>query len=321
MKNIAVTLAMGTVFLLAGCKGENGTAPPPVAESEAVATVNGAPISKTDLDMLTSEIAGRSRGAQIPREQLIEELIHRELLVQEAEKKQLTDTPAVIARLATARRSVLSQAAVEDFFEKNEISDEDLKKEYDKRVGAMQQTEYKARHILLKTEDDAKKVIEKLNKGEDFGKLAKAHSTGPTAVKGGDLGWFTPRQMVTPFSDAVIALTNGEYSKTPVKTQFGWHVILREDSRDQTPPSFDSMKDRLKPMMQRERLQDHLAELRKQANVDMMESEPEVSAAEAAEDESAETEDASSDDEGESDSSSGEEATVSDENTEESEAQ
>ena len=277
MKTFALTMALGGTLLLSGCKGENGTAPPPVApiaETEAVATVNGTPISKTDLEALTAEVAERSRGAEVPREKLIEELIHRELLVQEAEKKQLGNSPEVIARLDSLKRSVLSQAAVEDFFKNNEIADEELKPEYDKRIGATQQTEYKARHILSKTEDEAKKVVQQLEKGTDFAKLAKEHSTGPTSTSGGDLGWFTPKQMVQPFADAVIALKNGEYTKAPVKTQFGWHVILREDSREQTPPPFESVKEQLKPLMQREKLQSHLGELRKQAKVEILEAEP-----------------------------------------------
>ncbi|MEN8259974.1 MAG: peptidylprolyl isomerase [Pseudomonadota bacterium] len=278
MKTVALTMALGgALLLLSGCKGENGTAPPPVAsvaDSEVVATVNGTPISRTALETLSSEVAARSRGAQIPREKLIEELIHRELLVQEAEKKQLANTPEVIARIDSLKRSVLSQAAVEDFFKNNEIADEDLKKEYDKRMGALQKTEYKARHILSKTEDEAKKVIAKLEKGGAFAELAKKHSTGPSSANGGDLGWFTPQQMVTPFSETVIALKNGEYTKAPVKTKFGWHVILREDSRDQTPPPFESIKEQLKPLMQREKLQSHLAELRKQAKVEILETEP-----------------------------------------------
>ena len=127
----------------------------------------------------------------------------------------------------------------------------------------------RARHILVKTEPEAKEIIAELDKGADFATLAKDQSTGPSAAQGGDLGWFSANQMVAPFSEAVIALENGKYTSEPVKTQFGWHVIIREDSRDQTPPSFESVKEQMRPAVQREKIQQYIDGLRKTAKVEV----------------------------------------------------
>lgn len=279
MKKIVLTTALTSALLLAGCKGENGTTSPlTTTDGESIATVNGTPISKAALDQLAEEVEERARGANVPRERLIEELVQRELLVQEAQKKQMEKTPEVMTRMNSAKRNILSQAIIEDYFKHNDVTDEELRQEYDRRIGAMQQIEYKARHILTKTEEEAKSVIEKLQSGGDFAELAKKHSIDPASAKGGDLGWFATQQMVQPFSDAVIALKNGEYSKQPVQTQFGWHVILREESREQAPPPFDDVKAQLEPLLQREKLQNYLAELRKQAKVEIFETEPKAPA-------------------------------------------
>ena len=218
-------------------------------------------------------MAQRRRGAKIPKEQLIEELINRELLYQEAEKKQLDKKPDVAPNLNFLRLSLLSQADIQDFIKNNPVTDEEVKAEYDKKVSGPDGTEYKARHILVKTEDEAKTVTEKLQKGGKFEELAKTHSTGPSKTKGGDLGWFNPSQMVPPFSEAVVALKKGEYTTTPVKTQFGWHVILLEDSRKKAPPAFDSVKARIRSSLQMQKVQKHIEELRKNATIVMVEPE------------------------------------------------
>ena len=119
--------------------------------------------------------------------------------------------------------------------------------------------EYKASHILLETEDDAKAVIAELGKGANFSDLAKKKSVGPSATHGGDLGWFKPDEMVEPFARAVEELKNGEYTKTPVKSDFGWHVILREDSREVPPPSYEQMREQLKMRVQNLQIEEYIA--------------------------------------------------------------
>ncbi|MDD5274333.1 MAG: peptidylprolyl isomerase, partial [Methylovulum sp.] len=212
-----------------------------------------------------------AQGQTIPKEKLLEELIQRELLVQDAEQKQLDKSTEVAGRLEEARKSILTQAEIQNFMKANPVTDAEIKAEYDSKVGGTNTTEYKARHILVKTEAEAKKLIAELDKGADFAKLANKNSLdGKEAQNGGDLGWFVASQMVEPFSKAVVALEKGKYTKTPVQTQFGWHVILREDSRAQTPPPLEAVKEQLTPMLQRKKVQDMLETLRKQAKVEIL---------------------------------------------------
>ncbi len=267
MKKIIPLLIIGSA-LLTGCKQGNISPTPTIAKSDAIAEVNGKYISKTSFEMLKQQIA--QRGQPIPDEQLIDELVRMELLVQEAENKKLAESPEIANQMEMMRRSMLSQAAVKDYIDSHPVTDEELKAEYEKLISAKGSSEYKARHILVKTEDEAKKIIAELKAGAKFEDLAKKKSTGPSASRGGDLGWFAPERMVPPFSEAVIALENGKFTAEPVQTQFGWHIILREDSRQKTPPAFDEVKDRLKASLQRQKIQNYLESLRKQAKVEIL---------------------------------------------------
>lgn len=285
-KKLIPYLLMGGA-LLTGCNQEPATdvttpAPTPVAvapapaeapavaKEDTVAIVNGTAISKTTFKTLEDEIAIRAQGQKFPKKQLLEELIQRELLVQDAQKKHLDQSSEVKARIDMAERSLLSQADLQDYLKANPITDADLKVEYDKEIAKMSGTEYKARHILVKTEDEAKKLIAELTKGAKFEDLAKKHSLDPSKDQGGDLGWFAEGQMVEPFSKAVASLEKGKFTQAPVQTQFGWHVILREDSRAQTPPAFEAVKEQLRPMLQQQKVQTMLEGLRKQAKVEIL---------------------------------------------------
>ncbi|OQW71508.1 MAG: peptidylprolyl isomerase [Proteobacteria bacterium ST_bin11] len=274
MKLKLIPLILASSILLPGCFEEKTKeaapqAAPTVSKEDAVASVNGTYISKKTLETLEKEIAERSQGQTFPKEQLLEELIQRELLIQQAVQKQLDKSPEVIERMATVRNSLLSQAALQDYLKANPVTDEEIKTEYDSKMANMG-SEYKARHILVKTEDEAKKLIAELEKGGDFTALAKKHSIDPMGSEGGDLGWFTADRMVPPFSEAVVALENGKFSKQPVQTQFGWHVILREESRALTPPPFDSVKEQIRPMLQRQKAQAMIENLRKNAKVEVL---------------------------------------------------
>ncbi len=262
--------------ILAGCNaGSNkgdGLTLAPIDEKDAVAIVNGQPISRQALDYVKAEIARGNPNAKIdvPEEKLVDELISRELLKQEAIQQQLPKQPEVAARVRYTQRAVLSQADVQEYLKKHPITEEQLRAEYDKLVGAMKQQEFKARHILVKTKEEAQSIIKKLDQGKDFAELAKKYSTGPSAASGGDLGWFVPQRMVPPFSEAVVALKNGEYTKEPVQTRFGWHVILREDSREKSPPPFEQVKPQVENMLKRKLVQEHIKELREKADVKLL---------------------------------------------------
>ena len=275
MKRKIIPLLIASTALIAGCDQLSNTtstsSEPVVNKADAIAVVNGHYIAKATLEKLEKEIAERSHGQVFPKEKLIEELIQRELLVQDAEQKHLENSAEILAQLDSAKKTLLTQADVQDFIKANPVTDAEIKAEYDSKVAGENGTEYKARHILVKTEDEAKKIIAELDKGGDFAKLANKNSLdGKEAQNGGDLGWFAPSQMVAPFSEAVVKLEKGQYTKTPVKTQFGWHIILREDSKAQTPPPLEAVKEQLMPFLQRKKVQTMVENLRKQAKVEIL---------------------------------------------------
>jgi len=293
MKKQFIPLLIVGSALIAGCNQQSSTDTSSVSapaatvdKADAVASVNGKYIAKSTLEQLESEISQRSQGQTFPKEKLIEELIQRELLVQEGLKKQLDKSPEVLARIEDVKRSLVSQAALQDYLKTNPVTDADIKAEYDTKVAAENGTEFKARHILVKTEAEAKKIIAELDKGADFAKLANKNSLdAKESQNGGDLGWFVASQMVAPFSEAVAKLEKGKYTKEPVQTQFGWHIILREDSRALTPPPLEAVKEQLQPYLQRQKVQTFIEGLRKQAQVEVLvpltEEKPKADAAAA----------------------------------------
>ena len=197
---------------------------------------------------------------------ILDELVTLELMRQEGEKSGVASRPVVVALMDQQKRSALASAAVNDFVQANQTSDEEAQKVYDEQMGKTGK-EYSARHILLEDREAAVDVIGSLDGGADFSELAIEKSTGPSGKNGGKLGWFAPGQMVKPFSDAAAALEPGSYSKEPVETQFGWHVIMLDDVRDITPPPFDDVKDRLKMLIVNQKLQAHINEVKTSADI------------------------------------------------------
>ena len=239
-----------------------------VLAANTVATVNGKPISQ---DTYEKFLSMNSRGGQqqVNREMLINELVNRELLYQAALKQKVDKDAEVKFILDQQRRETIANAGLSKIMQKDPITEADLKKVYDTQVMNGNSQEYKARHILLKTEEDAKAVIAELDSGAVFEDVAKAKSTGPTGPKGGDLGWFSPQQMVPEFSQAASELQKGKYTKAPVKTRFGWHVIKLEDSRKLDPPKYDDVKQQIAKSIQQQRIREYLMELRKKAKIDI----------------------------------------------------
>lgn len=278
-KSLASSAALLAVAL-SGCNqpGQDAqkSAPAAAAKSNIVATpensvasVNGNPITKAEVGIIKTELAQRRSGGEVADDKIIDELIKRELLRQDAVAKQLAKNPDYQARIDNADRVILSQIAAEDFMKNVSVSDEELKKEYDTRVASMQRSEFRARHILVDKEDVAKDIIAKLAKGAKFEDLAKKFSKDPGSKnEGGELGWFSPQQMVQPFSAAVEKLKNGEVTQAPVQTQFGWHVIQREESRDAAAPAFDAVKEQIKSMMQTQKLHQYIDQLSASAKVE-----------------------------------------------------
>jgi len=176
--------------------------------------------------------------------------------------EELAKDDAIRAQIELQYRAVLAQAVVSDWLESNPATEAEIQEAYNAQTLLAPDLQYKARHILVETQSTAVDLISQLDGGADFQELAKENSTGPSGPSGGDLGWFASNQMVKPFSDAVIALENGAYTESPVQTEFGWHVILREDSRNNEPPPLDSVRDTIKQNVEQTKFQNFLEELR-----------------------------------------------------------
>ncbi|HFD13488.1 MAG TPA: peptidylprolyl isomerase [Crenotrichaceae bacterium] len=282
-RNLILASVASSLLLLSACKegSDSGISDAFLTEGTTVlATVNDQPITKQAVDTVKSEFAKRSRQPMnIPDERWTDELVNREVLYQEAKKKGLYNNPDIRTKLALSARSILSDAYVQDYMKDTQVSDAEIQTEYDTYAAKMKSPEFKARHILLKDEKAAKAVIAKLNKGADFSELAKKESTGPSGPKGGELGWFVPQQMVPAFSEAVAKLKDGEYTAEPVKTRFGYHVIIRDESREKQPPSLDKMRDSISTMIKQKKLQEHIKQLRDTSKVVI--NKPEVAPAPA----------------------------------------
>jgi peptidyl-prolyl cis-trans isomerase C len=275
MRKPSLLLVVAAAAVLAACTrpaddaaktAAGATAPAKAAAN--VATVNGKPITAELFDVFSKAVMGGADQAPTDeqRTQMVDQLINMTLAAQAAEKDGLAKDPAVQARLELMRTQILAEAASEKYVKSHPVSDSELRAEYDAQVAAMPK-EYKARHILVDAKESAEAIIAKLEGGGDFAKLAKAESKDSSAANGGDLGWFSPQTMVKPFADAVAALQKGQYTKQPVQSEFGWHVILLEDVRSPDVPAFDDVKPQVEMFSQRKKLQAYLEELRKSAKV------------------------------------------------------
>jgi len=241
----------------------------PALEGVVVATVNNSPITQDVLDVYAAQRKAQPGNEQSNTEEaILNELIALELMRQESIKMGLDSQPVVIATLNQTTRTTLAGIAIKDFMSKNPVTDEAAKVAYDEQMGAAGK-EYNARHILVADEDTAKEVVKLLDSGSDFSELAKEKSTGPSGASGGKLGWFGAGQMVKPFSDAAAGLEKGAYTKAPVQTQFGWHVIILDDVRDSTPPPFDDVKDRIKMLLANQQLQAYVESMKNTATIDI----------------------------------------------------
>ena len=236
-----------------------------------VATVNGQPVSSEAYALWVQSQANKKPEeltAEV-KKQTLEAIENLYVSAQEAQKQNLGAQPEVAAQLELQRLNVLANALFQQYIKDKKPTEQDLKAEYERRVAAAPKLEYRARHILVKDEQVAKDAIAKLDKGAKFEQLAKQLSTDPGSKdKGGDLDWFAPGRMVKPFSDAVERLHKGEYTKVPVKSDFGYHVIRLDDTRPLVPPPYDTVKDRLGPDVQNRMVRDYIDSLRKTAKVE-----------------------------------------------------
>lgn len=276
----AVALGLG----LAACNQKDNSGSMAGADSAdqgpVIAKVNGKPVTeavfKTYLDRRTG--GGKVDLNDDQRKELVDQVVNIELLAQHAEDQGLDKKSDTATELEIQRSQLLANAAIQNYLDQNPITDQDIKDAYNKRVEEMPKKEYKARHILVKTKAEAEDIIKQLNNGGDFKKLA-AKSIEPGAEKrGGELGWFSPDQMVEPFANAVEGMDKGSYTKEPVKTQYGWHVIQLEDVRKSPTPTLDDLKPQLKSMLQRQKIQGYINDLRGKAQIEEMPAKAESKA-------------------------------------------
>ncbi len=239
------------------------------AKTDAIATVNGVAISQNLADYILAEqkAQGAPNSAEV-KNAVRDRLITGEVLAQEAKKKGFDKRPAIAAQIDLARTDVLARAVVEDYVKAHPVSDDQLKKDYDMLTASVTGNEYKSRHILVEKEEDAKAIIAKLKNGGKFEELAKQSIDPGSKDNGGDLGWSAPTAYVKPFADALVKLEKGKFTDTPVKSDFGWHVIALDDSRPLTPPPFEQAKPQLTMRAQQMLVQKLILELRNKAKVD-----------------------------------------------------
>jgi len=273
MKRMLVAVAVTTALCSGAAFAQAPAAPAqpakPAAKAAAPAKAAAGSSDKQlytqgQFDLLLKErLAQGGQDSPEVRTAVKDELNTRELLAREAKKEGLDKTADVKTQMDLAAQTVLVRAYVNDWVKKNPVPDAELHKEYDAIKAQIGDKEYNVRHILVKTEDQAKEIISELQKGAKFDELAKARSEDPGSKdKGGDLGWNAPANFVKPFGDAMKATPKGKFTPQPVQTQFGWHVIEVEDVRDAKVPSFEEVKPQLTQRLQAQWLDKYFKDLR-----------------------------------------------------------
>ena len=239
------------------------------AHGQNVAKVNGVAIPQQHFDLLIKNLVAQGRpDSPEMRDAIKQQMINRELMVQEGAKRGLDKNPETAARLSFSRQDVLSNAYIQDVMRANPVTDDAVKKEYE-RIKAQSTKEFKTRHILVDKEDEAKDIIAQLKKGASFEKLAAEKSNDPgSKANGGDLDWSMPSRFVKPFGDAMAKLKKGQITDTPVHTNFGWHVIRVDDERAAKLPGFDEAKPQVQQGLQNQAVEKAIADLRAKAKIE-----------------------------------------------------
>lgn len=248
---------------------------PAFAEEKSAATVNGKiiPQERVEANVKNALDQGQTDTPEL-RKVIRDDLINREVIAQEALKAGLDKTPEVLQQIEQAKQNAMINAFIQDNLKKNPISDAQIKQAYETLKTKLGDREYNARHILVETEAEAKAIIAQLGKKDkkgnagNFDKLAEKSKDSASATHGGSLGWTVPGNMVEPFANALLGLKKGEYTKDPVHSQFGWHVIRLDDIRPLQVPAFDQLKPQLQQRLQQQAIQKTVADLRAAAKVE-----------------------------------------------------
>lgn len=239
----------------------------PLQAEEVLATVNDASITRSDFQRFVLEATG-GKGGKVNSNVVLNELLSRELIYQDAIKQEIDKRKDIVAELEYYKFKLIVGTALDEMLKKDPIKESDLQALYDTQVKSLKLKEFKARHILVKEKNQAEKIITELDLGADFAKLAEKHSTDAGSKKnGGDLGWFNPQAMVPQFAKALNELKKGKYSQAPVQSQYGWHIIKHEDNRDAPPPSFEKVKPKLSQLLQQQKMAVYIQKLKSKAKI------------------------------------------------------
>lgn len=246
-----------------------GTVVLPVS-AQNIAIVNGKAVPKERADALKQQVERSGRPVTPEVEgQIKDEVIAREVFMQEAQKRGLEGTADYKAQMELARQTILIRELFVDYQKNNPVTDAEIQAEYDKFVAANSGKEYKASHILVEKEEEAKAIIASIKKGAKFSDIAKKQSKDPgSGARGGDLDWANPGSYVAEFTEALIKLEKGKMTQTPVKTQFGWHVIRLDDVRDAQLPKLDEVKPQVAQQLQQQKLAKFQEDLRAKAKIE-----------------------------------------------------
>jgi peptidyl-prolyl cis-trans isomerase C len=239
------------------------------AASSSAQAPEGAPLfEQTVVDLLLESRIQKpaSQATSEERAAAVDELTNIYVISNLPRAIELGNSPELKAQIELQEKAILFNAFANDFIANNQATEQEIFNAYEEQIALAPSKEFKARHILVETQSAAVALIDELNGGADFVALAKEHSTGPSGSAGGDLGWFTAQAMVQPFSIAVAAMEDGAFTPAPVQTQFGWHVILREDSRDSPPPPLDSVRDTIKQQVEQKKFQEFMSNARTNAS-------------------------------------------------------
>lgn len=263
---ILILLASGQALAQSGEAAERG---------QAIAVVNGVELTQADfIAFVNTRIGEQARHVKLNQQQLsilLNEYINRELIYQDALEKGLENAPEVATAIANQRRNIIASYAVRQLVEQP-IPNEELERAY-KKLMAKPTREYRARHILLGSEQRAREVISALEHGEAFDQLAKENSMDATAEQGGELGWVSTEQMAEPLRNAMVDMRKGSWSRSPVKSDFGWHILRVEDTRIIPPPPFEEVRDELVRRLHNRNISDYIAELRNTSQIEIRQSQ------------------------------------------------
>lgn len=269
---ILLALLVSGAAVLTACERSTPSAEseprPQVDNPDVLVTINGVAITRSDL--FSHAGLGLFQGGNASQD-VLDELIHLELLRQRAVADGLDNDPEIRLILANLEKNLLASQVIERHAATLRFSEAEIEAEYNAQIATLGTTEYRASHILVRTEAEALELLAQLNAGSAFADLARAHSQDISSDEGGDLGWFTPAQMVPAFSEVLVTLSPGDITEQPVQSQFGWHLIYLQETRELQPPPLNMVRDQVEEILQNRALRDYLETLREQATIEFPE--------------------------------------------------